>query len=73
MASVNKSSSGYFYLQWSKNSIAGYEKFKIISKSIIMYSMLLCLPVEIIAAPKGVPQTKLQSNDTRTKRPAESC
>lgn len=53
--------------------LAVYEKFKVILKSIIMYSTLLCLPVEIVAAPKGASQTKLQSDDARTKRPAKNC
>ena len=49
-----------------------YEKFTFILSRIIR-SMMLCLPLEIIAAPKGISQIKLQCDNTRTQRPAENC
>lgn len=62
MVSVNKSS--YFYLQWSKNSshiirlwkfYIHFQKYNYIIKS----SIRLCLPLEIVAAPMGISQTKV--------------
>lgn len=50
-----------------------YENFTFILKNIVTCSMLLCLPDEIVAVPKGISLTKLKSNNTRTKIAAKTC